>query len=162
MPYLIDGHNLIGQLPDLSLNDPNDEAQLVQKLNGFAARTGKRCVVIFDHGLPGGKSRMSTGSVEVVFASRPGEADDVMLRRIHEIRDAKGWIVVSSDNRVLDVARQKRMGTLRSADFAQLLHDAPTRIAGKPPPPTANDKPSYVSPDEVEEWLKKFKGRDGK
>jgi uncharacterized protein len=162
MPYLIDGHNLIGQLPELSLNDPNDEAQLVQKLVGFTARTGKRCVVIFDHGLPGGKSKMSTGSVEVVFASRPGEADDVMLRRILEIRDAKGWIVVSSDNRVLDAARQKRMGTLRSAEFAQLMQDAPTRTAGKPLPPAAADKPSYVSPDEVEEWLKKFKRRGDK
>ena len=61
MAYLIDGHNLIGQLPDLSLNDPNDEAKLVQKLIGFAARQQKRVVVVFDSGLPGGKSRLSTG-----------------------------------------------------------------------------------------------------
>ena len=40
--YLIDGHNLIGQLPDLSLTDPDDEAKLVQKLTGFprARRSG--------------------------------------------------------------------------------------------------------------------------
>ena len=35
MPYLIDGHNLIACLPDISLDDPNDEAQLVNKLKGF-------------------------------------------------------------------------------------------------------------------------------
>jgi S-adenosylhomocysteine hydrolase len=34
MPYMIDGHNLIGKLPDISLDDPNDEALLVQKLAG--------------------------------------------------------------------------------------------------------------------------------
>jgi predicted RNA-binding protein with PIN domain len=157
MPYLIDGHNLIGQLPDISLTDPDDEAKLVQKLIGFTARTGKRCVVIFDYGLPGGKSSMSTSSVEVRFASRPGEADDLMLQRIQQVRDAKGWIVVSSDNRVLDAARRKHMGTLRSAEFAQLMIDAPTRTAGKSPPSTASDKPSHVSPEEVEEWLKQFK-----
>ncbi|MFN8372334.1 MAG: NYN domain-containing protein [Anaerolineae bacterium] len=157
MPYLIDGHNLIGQLPDISLTDPNDEAQLVQKLNGFAARTGKRCVVIFDHGLPGGASRMSTGSVQVLFASRPGEADDLMLRRIEQMRDTKGWVVVTSDQRVIEAARRKGIGALRSAAFAQLLQDAPPRTRGKPPQ-TADDKPAYISPQEIEEWLKKFGG----
>ena len=41
MNYLIDGHNLIGQLPDISLDDPNDEALLVQKLSGFCAANTK-------------------------------------------------------------------------------------------------------------------------
>jgi uncharacterized protein len=158
MPYLIDGHNLIGQLPDIALTDPNDEAQLVQKLAGFAARTGKRCVVVFDHGLPGGKSRMSTGSVNVVFASRPGEADDLMLRRIREITDTKGWIVVTSDERVVSTARRKGMGVLRAAEFAQLMQEAPPHPTRKSP--AASDKPSFVSPNEVEEWLKAFGGDD--
>ena len=32
MLYLIDGHNLIGQMPGLSLDDPHDEAKLVERL----------------------------------------------------------------------------------------------------------------------------------
>lgn len=153
MPYLIDGHNLIGQLPDLALTDPNDEAQLVQKLISFVARTRTHCVVIFDHGLPGGRSRMSTGKIEVVFASRPGEADDLMLRRIRELKDAKGWIVVSSDARVINAARRKRLGVLLAAEFVQRLQDASRRS------PSPADKPSHVSPDEVTAWLKEF-GQD--
>ena len=39
MFYLIDGHNLIGQLADIDLDDPNDESLLVQKLNGWTSRT---------------------------------------------------------------------------------------------------------------------------
>ncbi len=151
MPYLIDGHNLICQLPDLSLTDPNDEAQLVQKLAGFAARTGKRCVVVFDHGLPGGRSRMSTSRIEVLFASKPGEADDLMLRRIQSMRDTKGWVVVSSDQRVVVAAQRKRMAVMRSAEFAQMLQDVTPRAAAR-----HADKPNHVSPQEVEEWLKKF------
>jgi len=32
MPYLIDGHNLIAQMPGFSLSDPDDEARLVLRL----------------------------------------------------------------------------------------------------------------------------------
>jgi uncharacterized protein len=152
MPYLIDGHNLIGQLPDISLDDPNDEALLVQKLSGFAARTGKRCVVVFDTGLPGGKSRMSTRSVEVVFASTPANADKFIMDRIRKTRDPANWILVSSDNMVLEAAQRKGMKTLRSTEFA-------AQMRPQPKPKKDGEKPAmdvYVSPAEVEEWLKLF------
>jgi hypothetical protein len=42
MPYLIDAHNLIGQLEDLSLSDPNDEAILVTRLKAFCVQGLKR------------------------------------------------------------------------------------------------------------------------
>ncbi|NWF70520.1 MAG: NYN domain-containing protein [Chloroflexi bacterium] len=151
MPYLIDGHNLIGQMPDIRLNDPNDEARLVQKLSGFAARTGKRCVVIFDHGLPGGKSRLSNGMVEARFASYPGEADDLMLKRIATTRDSRNWSVVSSDTRVLEAARAKGMNTLRADQFVQLMLGKSSKTRATTP-----DKPTHVSAQDVEEWLRLF------
>lgn len=155
MPYLIDGHNLIGRLPDISLTDPNDEALLVQKLIGFAARTGKRCFVVFDHGLPGGSSRMSTGMVRVAFAPVGVEADTIMMQRIKTSKDPGNWVVVSSDNMVLSAARRKRMQTLTSAEFAALM--APVSI----PADESSDKPDNVilSPEEVEAWLKIFERR---
>lgn len=154
MPYLIDGHNLIGQVPDISLDEPDDEARLVQKLAGFAARTGKRCVVVFDAGLPGGQSRMSTRAVQVVFASHRSSADRVMLERLRKIPDPLNWTVVSSDNEVLTAARARRMQILRSEEFAALLEAAPP---AKPDPGEANDV--QLSPQEVEEWLNLFKGK---
>lgn len=157
MPYLIDGHNLIGQLPDISLDEPDDEARLVQKLAGFAARTGKRCVVVFDAGLPGGQSRMSTRAVQVVFASHRSSADRVMLERLRKIPDPLNWTVVSSDNEVLAAARARRMHILRSPEFAALLEAAPP---AKPDPGEANDV--QLSPQEVEEWLNLFKGKSDK
>ena len=48
MQWLIDGHNLIGQMPNLRLDDPDDEAKLLQYLRNFRARTGHRITVVFD------------------------------------------------------------------------------------------------------------------
>ena len=80
----------------------DDEAKLVQKLLGFAARQQKKIVVVFDQGLPGGKSRLSTHQVEVVFATARSTADDVMKERIKRVRDPGQWVVVSNDRVVLD------------------------------------------------------------
>lgn len=151
MPYLIDGHNLIGQLPDISLTDPHDEVKLITRLRGFAARTGKTCHVVFDHGMPGGRSKLSNSAVKVVFAPRPGEADDIMLSRIRKISDVKGWIVVSSDERVLNAARLRGMKALRSLEFAQRMDNSLHIV-----PKEENPNP-YISPQEVEEWLRLFK-----
>ena len=157
MPYIIDGHNLIGQLPDISLDDPNDEALLVQKLASFVARTSKRCVVIFDYGLPAGKSRMSTRAVQVVFASQRSNADRVMMERISKIKDPRNWVAVSSDHDVLESARLRKMQTLRSPDFASLL---------QAPPPVEIDAGEAadvaLSADEVDEWLDFFSENGGK
>jgi predicted RNA-binding protein with PIN domain len=165
VPVLIDGHNLIGQLPDIDLSDPNDEALLVQKLTGYAARTSKRVTVIFDGGLPGGRSAMSSRAVEVVFASSPGIADKLLLDRIKKIRDPGNWRVVSSDRVVLDAARKRGMRATTSADFAHTLNVAP------PPPAITNgkpvgkrdadedDKPTMrpLSAAELDEWEKLFR-----
>ena len=162
MAYLIDGHNLIGQLPDISLKDPNDEAKLVQKLIGFSARQQKRVVVVFDSGLPGGKSRLSTGPVEVIFASQGSSADNVMKERIKHARDPGQWIVVSNDREVLSAARERRMATLTSAEFAPKLQSDPTPLKPKRKPSEDAGEAAdvHVSPAEVEAWLKIFK--DGK
>lgn len=152
MPYLIDGHNLIGRLPDIALDDPNDEAKLVQKLIGFAARERTRIVVVFDNGLPAGRSRLSTGPVEVVFAGFRSNADQIMIGRINRDENPRMTTVVSSDNTVLSAAQRRRMQTLKSAEFALRLQRPAT-----PPKPGPDEAPDLrLSPQEVAEWLRLF------
>jgi predicted RNA-binding protein with PIN domain len=151
MQYLIDGHNLIGQLPELSLDDPNDEAELVQRLNGFVARTKRKCVVVFDHGLPGGKSRMSTRGVQAVFASQRSSADRVMIERIGKIPDPNGWVVVSSDQEVQAAGRRRKMGILTSNEFVELLKAPP-----EPDIDAGEATNVHLSAEEVDEWLRLF------
>ncbi len=107
-------------------------------------------MVVFDSGLPGGQSRMSTSNVKVIFASaQHSNADRILMERIRNQRDPGGWTVVSSDSAVLAAARNGRMKTLRSAEFAQIL-------SGPPTPPDDDAADVQLSPEEVDEWLDIF------
>ena len=152
MPFLIDGHNLIARLHDISLDDPDDEAKLVLKLRGFAARTRKQCIVVFDQGLPGGMSSLSTRSVKVIFAaSVHSNADRVIMERIRHTPDPRNWTVVSSDNEVLDAARNHSMQAMHCRDFADKL-ESPLRQAPAP----GEAVHVQLSAAEIAEWLEVF------
>lgn len=152
MPYLIDGHNLISHLSDIDLDDPDDEMQLVNKLRGFYARSQKKCTVIFDNGILGGKSPVSTIGVQVEFASgNQQSADDILRQRIAAIRDPQGWTLVSSDNEVLQAGRAHGMRIMRSQEFAVLL-----QLPASPMPEAGEWTNPRVSPDEVQELLSHF------
>jgi uncharacterized protein len=157
MPYLIDGHNLIGQLPDLSLTDEHDEVKLFHKLVSFTARTKKRVTVVFDRGLPGGKSPLSNGMIEVIFAPQGGSADAIMQRRISDARDPGQWIVVSNDHAVLNAARLRGMRALRCAEFVPLLQPPPApKVPAREKHKQGETMDVHVPKAEVDEWLRVF------
>lgn len=155
MPLLIDGHNLIGKLPGLSLADPDDEARLVALLRAYVARTGRQVVVVFDPGdaaTPSlwGESRHREGKLEVVFAPAGRKADDVLRERIAHARDKQGLILVTSDAAVAHFARRCGLPNVRSAEwFADELRRA---FATNQPSP----KPETLNRREVEAWLALF------
>jgi len=149
MPYLIDGHNLIAALPDIDLSDPDDEAKLVLKLRGFTSGKKSTCVVIFDHGLPGGASQLSTRSVEVIFAAaRRSNADRLLKQRIRKLPDPRNWTLVTSDREVQAVARARGMRCIGAPQFARELQARSRPAAHTEPPPLAED--------EIDEWLDIF------
>ena len=148
MPLLIDGHNLIGHLAGLRLDDPDDEAKLVAQLRTYCAREGTRATVVFDHGLPGGWSgALSGGGVRVVFASAGRNADGILRERVREARDPRGLMVVSSDREVIAAAKASRVRVMRAEVFAARL-DLPVE--------TAESEEARLSPEEVDEWMQVF------
>jgi predicted RNA-binding protein with PIN domain len=161
MPFLIDGHNLIGQgrLPDLRLDDPDDEAKLVAWLRTYCARTGKRVTVVFDRGLPGGRSELSGGRVEVVFASAGRTADRILCERVRRARDPRGLTVVTSDREVIAAVQARGARVVRSEEFAARL--GAQRMAKKAKVRAKVEEDVHLSAGEVEEWLKVF-GREDK
>ena len=151
---MIDGHNLIGQIPRISLADPHDEARLVGHLKRYMARHGKRCVVVFDAGLPGGPSRdLSTHSVQVIFAHGGTTADAIITERMRETKDPGSWTIISADRAIIDAARRRRMRVVPPAEFAQGLEG--------PYVPDDDNPDPRLTPDEVDEWLRMFGGEPG-
>jgi len=150
MPVLIDGHNLIGRLPDISLADRDDEARLVSRLQAYAGRTGKRVTVVFDRGLPGGRSQaLSGGRVEVVFAPTGRNADRVLIERIRRAPHPAGLTVVTSDREVIAAARQRGARVIRAEAFAVDLEPSPAS-------PSSPKENVHLSPEEIEAWLELF------
>ncbi len=151
MNYLIDGHNLIGQIAGLNLDDPNDEAKLVEHLKRFAARRRARCTVVFDGGLPGGLSRdLSTYSVRVVFAHGGTTADAIIIERLRKVCDPGSVVVVTADHEIIDAATRRRIRVIPPRQFAQEMN-APARSDED----TSNP---HLTPGEIAEWLALFGG----
>jgi hypothetical protein len=159
MHYLIDGHNLIGKLPGLSLDDPDDEAKLTQLLKRWCAADLRRKVtVIFDAGLPGGEARhLSGGGVKVVFAPNNRTADAVMIQRIEGIKHPPDYTIISSDQAILAAARRRRFPVQRSEDFATaMLADRTFRENKTVVEPSDRPEAPALNADELAEWLQLF------
>ena len=151
MRLLVDGHNLIGRMPDLALSDQDDEAQLVSRLRRYAFRTGNHVVVVFDGGRPGAAQSVRPGEgVHVLFAPAGETADQQIIRRIRRIRDKTAWCVVSTDRAILAEAAWAGVPARRSEEMA-------TELAALPSAPGATDpRQSALTRSEVEAWMAEF------
>jgi predicted RNA-binding protein with PIN domain len=166
MHYLIDGHNLIGRLPDIGLEDPEDEVELILRLRSWAARSrGRRVTVIFDRGMPGGKDRgLSTSKVQVVFASSGQSADSLLIKRIRSIQNPREATVVTSDNQILRVAGKRRMPILKTEEFARKLSTSASLAKGENWDEGGEAKEAVnnyqLTDSELEMWLNLFDTQD--
>jgi predicted RNA-binding protein with PIN domain len=150
MPFLIDGHNLIGQMSGLRLDDPDDEQKLIELLRAYLARTRKTGTVFFDRGLPGGAGKWSTRALEVRFVPLPKTADEAIADRLRKAHNPRGLVVVTSDAAVAEKAKHAGALVRDAASFARDLLRAP-RAPGQ--------KQTGLSAAEVDEWEALFAKR---
>lgn len=155
MQWLIDGHNLIGQLPNLHLDDPHDEEKLLELLRSFRARTGDFLTVVFDPGLAYRPNKIrKRGGLTIQFAPYGQTADQVIVRRLRKVKNPQAVTLVSSDQAVQQAARQARLRVMSAQEFAQILLQ----------PASSNEEADsradiHLSADEVEAWLDFFNQR---
>ena len=151
MPYLIDGHNLIPKA-GLRLDSPDDEMELVAILQEFARLKRQQLEVYFDGAPIGYDGSRSVGTVRVHFVRLGQTADNAIRERLNRMaKDARNWIVVSSDREVQTAARVAHAQAISSEEFVKILKAA---VSSAPKPSTVDKK---LSPAEVEEWLKIFR-----
>jgi predicted RNA-binding protein with PIN domain len=148
MPYLIDGHNLIGTFPGLMLSDPEDERKLLEVLEEFGRFTRRKAVVYFDRGQPGmGSPFISGRMVKAHFIFPPRRADDAIIDFLRGHSDARHYTVVSSDAEIRTKARRAGAKVVSSEEFAREVLSVP-RTLGKEKPPEG--------PEDIENWLDLF------
>jgi len=150
MPFLIDGHNLIGQMPGLSLADPDDEQQLIEQLRAYLVRVNKKGVVVFDKGLPGGGGKWSNTVLEVRFAPAPKTADEVIKDRLAREKNPRGLVVVSGDRELIEAAQRAGAAVRTPAKF---ISDMTTAATAQTP----SAKETGLSADEVAAWEQTFR-----
>jgi len=151
MPYLIDGHNLIPKV-GLRLDSPDDEMELVAILQEFARLKRQQVEVYFDGAPIGYDGARKLGTVRVHFVRLGQTADNAIHARLNNMaKDARNWIVVSSDREVQTAARVAHAQAISSEEFVKILKAA---VSSASKPSTVDKK---LSPAEVEEWLKIFR-----
>lgn len=146
MAILIDGHNLIGKMPDLRLDDPDDEEKLLLRLRAYRARTAKRLVVYFDPGISyQSPARQSKGGISIRQAGTGQRADGLMIRDLRRHHNPRELTVVTSDRAIQRVARQHNARVIDSATFAAELSRPPEKDE-------ISDTPPFTE-EEIQEWL---------
>lgn len=155
MPYLIDGHNLIGKLTGFSLSAMDDEEQLIPLLQTYS-RVRRQPVEVFFDGAPAGFSgQRRYGTLTAHFVRQGRTADDAIRARLARLgTDARNWRVVSSDRQVQAEARSRHAGTVSSEDFSRDLQDALEEDRRSP------QGPAKPSEQEIDDWLRLFGGED--
>ena len=159
MPLIIDGHNLIPKIPGLSLEELDDEIQLIQLLQGFSRIRRVQVECYFDKAPQGYNRAQRFGMVMVKFARSGKTADDEIKGRLSRLkREAKNWTVISSDLRVQAAARTYGARIQAAEVFASEMLTTLKRASELKGMGTDRE----LSPDEVELWLKEFRGRQSR
>ena len=152
MPYLIDGHNLIGKLSGISLDEMDDEQALIEVLQEFCQRAGKQAEVYFDASGSGHGHARAHGRVTARYVRSGETADQAIARHLKRLGNkAANWTVVSSDNQVQTAARRARARVIGSDEFSRQLSSGGEG---------AVDTDRKLSDDEVDDWLEMFGGED--
>jgi predicted RNA-binding protein with PIN domain len=161
--YVIDGYNLLHAmqiLPDRL--GPHVLEQGRRRLLSLLARAyateTDQVIVVFDAaGAPAGASRCQTfRGIDVRYAPRGQEADDLIEDFIRHAGAPRQLVVVSDDHR-LRQAIQRRHGIARGC--IDYLEDLEGRLHRQAPPLAPAEKPP-VAPAEVPRWLKIFADLD--
>jgi uncharacterized protein len=154
MPYIVDGHNLIGAQGASALSDPEDEAQMADRLRHFCATSGKAVTVYFDRRSPGSSDPPPSGRLRLHFVSETSSADQAILKHLaHLGGDARNWTLVTSDQGLLQAAARTGVKTLSSTAFLRQMS------GGRPAGSAEEEEPRQLSESDNEALLQAFQAR---
>lgn len=152
MVILIDGHNLIPQVPGIDLTDPDDEVELVRVLQQYCRLRRKSVEVYFDRAPIGQAGERQMGQVRAIFVRDGITADEVIMTRLRNLgKRARNAVVISSDGQVQQAARAAHAEVVSSVAFARELESLMEEE------PEVDPRNRLLSDDELIEWEAMFR-----
>jgi len=130
MPYLIDGNNVMGQIPGWHRDKRAARFRLLEQLAQFQRIKRAAITVVFD-GAP--ETNFPDGSsykgVRIYYSERGSDADTRIKKIVESHRNPKSLTVVTSDNRLIGYVRSCSAAVERSGEFRKAMEAA---IASSP------------------------------
>ena len=155
MPYIIDGNNLIGSSPEVSLDDPDARQKLIDIIRKFQEKKKSKVIIVFDGEPDNGYHRqMLTNKFNVVYPKIGNSADDEIKKILSGYTYFKDVVLVTSDRELKTFAKKKGAKVVNSIEFNFELKRV-YRVQG------ANEDQkkrieTKLSDQEVDQWLKIF------
>lgn len=153
--YIIDGYNLIHKSTKLReiffKNSQLARETLVSLLSEFFSKNKGKCILVFDGGT-NLQNTLSTPKVRVLFSTPPHKADDEIKKIIlsKDIRDRSNFIVVSSDNEIINCVKACGAKRISSEEFLQTLNAQGQKLRDQ------DEKPFVkLTPEEIKRMLER-------
>lgn len=155
MPYIIDGNNLIGSMPDITLEDPGARKKIVEIVRKYQQSKNSSVIIVFDGEPDNVFHRQPLDEKFTVVYPRYGDsADDEIKRILGRYTYFKDVVLVTSDRELKTYARKKGARIINSIEFHYELRRY-TRVQGIK---ESNQKRinAQLSDNEIDQWLKIF------
>jgi predicted RNA-binding protein with PIN domain len=149
---IIDGHNLIGKISSINLNEADDEMHLIKLLQVYCRVKQRSIEVYFDGAPPGYARKQQFGRVKANFIARQFNADDAIINQLQKLgHKARNTVIVTSDRRIQAQARSVQARVITAEEFATEVMEA-QRLAFD----QTSGEASVMSSEEMNEWLRLF------
>lgn len=159
MHYLIDGYNLLHAMGTLQARAGLEKARLrlLDRIHNGFGNESFRVTVVFDAAHPpaGAAEAQDHRGIQVRFAIRQEQADDLIELLIRRDSVPRRLTMVSDDHRLQKAARRRQCPVMGCAEFLEWLDNC-RRQSAQPQPPQVPAKPEVASPQETEQWLREF------
>lgn len=156
MQWIIDGHNLIPNIPGMKLSDLDDEAALIAWLEDFLRKSKDSIEVFFDKAAPGQVKSRKQGRLSITFVQANRTADQAIIERLSRLaRNASNYTVVSSDHVVQVNAHAAHAKTMDSSAFVR-------KVTSLPDAPVKDSDSARPLRDEEIQWWVDFFDRKGR
>src|ERR1700733_13215864 len=150
MPYIIDGNNVMGQIPGWHRDKSAARAKLLSPLAAFSGSKGVRITAVFDGGadeqFPEGAAFRG---VKILYAERGSDADRRIQRLVESASDPRGITVITSDRQLAFLVRSAGAKVMRSGDFRRNILENVSAYDRRP-----DEKPATA--EDLEKWLRYF------